>query len=143
MSSPSGVQAVMLNSTLECLHGEHVTYPHQRVYFTCITTGTIIQEWFSSENITGVDDRIQLHEGRRSGRRQAANVTIVSVTANELGETIIVSRLTLKVSTQYPVATVSCGNNGHGMRDSITFNIIGMLSYHDPCRINVYSGTSE
>ena len=97
------------------------------MYFTCITIGANIQEWYSPEYITGVDDRIQLHEGRHSGSGRAANATIINVTTNEVEEKIIVSRLTLMASTQYPIATVSCGNNGQGMRDNITFNITGTL----------------
>ena len=130
MFSLTDVQAAMLNSSLEHLHNEYVAYPRQRVRFTCTTTGADIQEWFSAEYIfNGVNDRIQLHESRRSGSGQAANATIISVTTNDLGEKVIVSRLTLKVSTQYPVATVSCRNNGHGMRDNITFNITGILRW--------------
>ena len=113
----------MLNSTLERLHGEYVVYPQQRVYFTCTTMGSNIQEWYSTEYITGIDDRIQLHEGRHNGRGRAANASVINVTVNELGEKVIVSQLSLIASTQYPVATVSCGNNGHGMRDNITFSM--------------------
>ena len=113
---------MILNSTLEILHDEHVAYPQQRVNFTCTTTGSNIQEWYSNEYVTGIDDRIQLHEGRRSGNGRAANATIISVTTNEVGETVIVSRLTLIASTQFPVSMVSCGNNGQGMRDNITFS---------------------
>ena len=97
------------------------------VNFTCTTIGSNIQEWYSSEYIRGVDDRIQLHEGRHSGRGRAANAMIINVVTNDAGEKVIVSQLTLIVSTQFPVSTVTCGNNGHGMRESITFNIMGML----------------
>ena len=118
----SVTQVVILNSTLEHFHDEYIAYPQQRVYFTCTTTGTNIQELYSSEYITGIDDRIQLHEGRHSGRGRAANATIISVTTNELGEKVIISQLSLIASTQYPVATVSCGNNGHGTSESIEFS---------------------
>ena len=89
-----------------------------------MTISSDIQEWYSSEYIMGIDDRIQLHEGRHSGRGRAANATIVSVSTNDLGEKVIVSRLSLVASTQYSVSTVSCGNNGQGMRENITFNIM-------------------
>ena len=120
-----GIQTLNLTTTLENVHDRYLAYPLQRVYFTCTTIGTNIQEWYSSEYIRGVDDRIQLHEGRRSGRGRAANATIVSVTTNGAGEKVIVSQLTLVASTQYSVATVSCGNNGHGVKDNITFNVTG------------------
>ena len=119
---PSVIQVVILNSTLEHLRDELVVYPQQTVYFTCKTIGSNIQEWYSVEYISGVDDRIQLHKGRRSGRGRAANATIISVTTNKLGEKVITSRLSLIASTQYPVATVSCGNNGQGTRETITFS---------------------
>ena len=111
-----------MNTTLERLYDEYVTYPQERVYFTCTTTGTNIQEWYSSEYITGVDDRIQLHEGRHSGRGRAANAMIISVSTNELGEKVITSQLSLVALTQYPVATVSCGNDGYGTRENIEFS---------------------
>ena len=122
MFSPLAIQDVMLNSTLERLRGEYVAYPQQRVNFTCMTTGSNIQEWYSPEYITGNDDRIQLHEYRRNGSGRAANATIISVVTNEAGENVIISQLFLIVSTEYKVATVSCGNNGQRMRDNITFS---------------------
>ena len=94
-----------------------------------MTTGSNIQEWYSDAYITGIDDRIQLHKGRRSGRGRAANATIIDITTNEAGEKVIVSQLTLIASIQYPVSTISCGNNGHGMRDNITFNITGTCMF--------------
>ena len=122
---PLGTQILNVTTTLEYVNDRYLAYPLQRVNFTCTTIGTNIQEWYSSEYIRGVDDRVQLHEGRRSGRGRAANATIIGVTTNGAREKVIVSRLSLIVSTQYPVATVSCGNNGHGVRDNITFNITG------------------
>ena len=87
-----------------------------------MTTGSNIQEWYSPEYITGIDDRIQLHEGRLSGSGRAANATVISIATNELGEKVIVSLLSIIASTLLPLSTVSCGNNGHGMRDNVTFS---------------------
>ena len=95
-----------------------------------MTTGYSIQEWYSDEYITGDDDRIQLHEGRRNGTGRAANAMIIGVYSNELGERVVVSRLSIVVSSPYPVSTVSCGNNGRGMRVNITFNMTGMSYTH-------------
>ena len=122
-----GIQAVNLSTILEVVNDIHLAYPQQRVYFTCTTTGADIQEWYSVEYISGTDDRIQLHENRRTGRGRAANATVISIAINELGEKVIMSRLSLIASTQYPVSTVSCGNNGQYMRDNITFNTTGIL----------------
>ena len=124
---PLGTQTLNLTTTLENVNERYLAYPLQRVYFICTTIGSNIQEWHSSEYITGIDDRIQLHEGRRSGRGRAVNAMIISITTNSAGETVIVSQLILTVSTQYPVVTISCGNDRHGMREDITFNITGML----------------
>ena len=123
----SGIQLVKLNTTLESVADGYLAYPQQRVYFTCITTGSNIQEWYSVDYITGIDDHIQLHEGRRTGSGRAANAMIINITTDEAGERIIVSQLSLIASTQFPVSTVSCGNNGQGMRNNITFNITGRL----------------
>ena len=81
-------------------------------------------EWFSSEYITvGVEDRIQLHQGRSSGRGQAANATIISI-GMENGTKVIVSELciTVRSTSRYLMATISCRNNGLGMIENITFS---------------------
>ena len=90
------------------------------MYFTCTTIGS------------NTNNRIQLHENQCSGRGRAANAIIIDITANEIGEIVILSQLSLIVSTQYPVVSVSCGNNGHGMRESnsIIFNIAGTIKYY-------------
>ena len=88
------------------------------VTFTCSNT----QEWYSDAYITGIDDHIQLHEGRRSGTGRAASATIISfMTENE--SKVIVSELCM-YSTQYlmHMPIVSCSNNGLGMRKNITFD---------------------
>ena len=104
----------MLNSDL-------ITYPSLKITFTCTTRGANIQEWFSNEYITGIDDRIQLHEGRFTGSGRAANATIISV-RTENGTKVIVSELCIKTSSQYLMPTVSCGSNVLGMRENITFS---------------------
>ena len=116
------LQPVVLNSTLERIGDKYIVYPLQVVVFTCKTTSANIQEWFSDEYISGVDDRIQLHGTRHSGRGRAANATIINIATNELGERVIVSQLTLIASMQFSHSTVSCGNNGQGMRENITFS---------------------
>ena len=110
-------ESVSLTSTLNF---DHIAYPLEKITFTCTTRGSNILEWYSDAYITGIDDRIQLHEGRRSGSGRAANASIVSV-MNENGLKVIVSELCVITSTQYLMPTVSCGNNGLGMRKNITF----------------------
>ena len=110
-------ESVMLTSTL---NSDRITYPSIKITFTCTTRGSNIQEWYSSEYIRGVDDRIQLHEGRHSGRGRAANATIISI-GIENGTKVIVSELCIVTSSEYLMPTVSCGNNGLGMRKNISF----------------------
>ena len=110
-------KGVMLTSTL---NSTHITYPSMKITFTCTTRSSNIQEWYSSEYITSIDDRIQLHEGRRSGIGRAANATIISI-GMENGSKVIVSELCIIVSSQFLMSTVSCGNNGIGMRKNISF----------------------
>ena len=43
---------------------------------------------------------------------------LFDITATEIGETFIISQLSLIVSTQYTMATVTCGNNGHKMTEN-------------------------
>ena len=118
-----------MTTTLDNVNDRYLAHPQQIVNFTCTTIGSNIQEWYSSEYILGIDDRIQLHEGRHSGRGRAANAMITNATTNDAGEKVIISQLTLIASTQFPVSTVTCGNNGQGMRENITFNISGMFMH--------------
>ena len=108
---------VTLTSTLD---SDGIAYPSTKITFTCTTRGSNIQEWYSKEYISGVDDRIQLHEGRRMGTGQAANATIISI-GMENGTIVIVSELCIITSSQYLMPTISCGNNGIGMRKNISF----------------------
>ena len=110
-------ESILLTSTLSF---DRIAYPSEKITFTCTTRGSNILEWYSDAYITGIDDCIQLHEGRRSGRRRAANASIVS-TITENGLKVIVSELCVLTSTQYLMPTVSCGNSGFGMRKNITF----------------------
>ena len=66
--------------------------------FTCTTRGSNIQEWYSEAYITGIDDRIQLHEGRHTGSGRAANATIISI-GMENGTKVIVSELCITDET--------------------------------------------
>ena len=110
-------ESVSLTSTLNF---DLIAYPIEKITFTCTTRGSNILEWYSDTYITGIDNRIQLHEGRRSGRGRAANASIISITT-ENGSKVIVSELCILTSAQYLMPTVSCGNNGFGMRKNITF----------------------
>ena len=112
-------QRIMLTSTLS---PDRIAYPLEKVNFTCTTRGAEIQEWYSDEYITSeVDNRIQLHEGRHTGRGRAANATIISI-ETENGMKVIVSELCIITSSEYLMPTVSCGNNGLGMRENLTFS---------------------
>ena len=107
----------MLTTTLT---SKHITYPSMKITFTCTTRGSNIQEWYSEAYITGIDDRIQLHEGRYTGSGRAANATIISI-GIENGTKVIVSELYIITSSQFLMPTVSCGNNESGMRKNISF----------------------
>ena len=112
-------EGIRLTSTL---NADRVAHPLERITFTCMTIGTSIQEWYSDAYITGDDDRIQLHEGRRNGTGRAASAMIVSISSDENGSKVIISELYIIVSAQYQMPTVSCGNNGQGMRENIPFS---------------------
>ena len=123
------LDSVTLTSTL---NSDDTVYPSMKITFTCTTRGTNIQEWYSEAYISGVDDRIQLHQGRHTGSGRAANATIIS-TGMENGTIVIVSELCIITSSQYLMPTVSCGNNGFGMRKNISFG-----EYNYPIKIHTY-----
>ena len=119
----SALQNVTLTSTLtEGL----IAYGEQEVIFMCVTRFSNILQWSSMEYIGGDGYNIQIYNGTLGTdvRRGNAHATLVRAEI-ENGVLVLVSELRIRVSTQYPTATIQCNNNGHGARESIIFNSIG------------------
>lgn len=122
-----GQQEIALNSTL--IH-ESLALPGQRVVFTCIARNATILEWQSDEYIGRGGDNIQIYNvGDRVNVTSFINentyATRDSVTV-ENGVTVIVSRLFIIALEQFPLSSITCGINGHGLRQTISFNTTGM-----------------
>ena len=94
--------------------------------FTCEVKNFTILEWRSNDYIES--DSIPIYS---SGPidfvpSEAANATRVNVTV-EGGITVIVSQLFIVVKEEFPMSSVTCSADGNGPRQTIFFNITGML----------------
>ena len=101
-----------------------VVYGEEEVIFTCTTRFSNILQWSSREYIGGDGYNIQIYNGTLGTdvRRGSTHATLVRAEI-ENGVLVLVSELRIRVSTQYPTATIQCDNNGHGARESITFGM--------------------
>ena len=88
-------------------------------------------EWQSNEYVGTDGDDIQIYSV--GSRVNVTSVTIpttyatrVSVNMENPGITVIVSQLFIKASDHFPISSVTCGINGLGPRQTITFKTIGM-----------------
>ena len=120
------LQNVTLISTL--IDG-HIAYSGQQLVFTCIARGATILQWSSNEYISSGGHNIQILNSP-SGMdvtRGSAHATLVNTTM-ENGTPVLVSELRILVSSQYPIATIKCDDNGHGSNDNITFHLAGKPS---------------
>ena len=99
-----------MNSTLSA----GVAYNNQEIFFTCLVRGSNILDWNSDEYIGQGGFPLQLlsfngsNTNVSSTSRPSTYAVRRSVTT-ENGRLVIVSDLRIIASTQYPVATVSCG----------------------------------
>ena len=117
-----------LNSTLI---GGNLSYPQQKVVFTCVTWNTTILEWRSNDYIGEGSHDIQISSaGDNNVTRSLLNpdtyATRVSVSVED-GVAVIVSQLFITATEQFPTSSVTCRINGQGPRQIISFNILGIL----------------
>ena len=126
------LQEVQLNSRGLIRGG--LALPEQRVVFTCVTRDTEILTWQSEYIGTNGHDIIQIYSTGESDNVTSPTVettyaTRVSVTEED-GVTVIVSRLFITASEQFPTSSVTCRINHDGPRQTISFNTTGMATYN-------------
>ena len=99
-----------------------------------MTRNSTILEWQSNEHIGTDGDDIQIYSV--GSRVNVTSVTIpttyatrVSVIMKNPGIAMIVSQLFITASNRFPTSSVTCGINGLGPRQTITFNTIGTSEY--------------
>ena len=120
IDSATALQNVTLTST-----SIHRVSPEQKIVFTCTTRYSDILQWSSIEYISSEGQTIEIRlnntlmKGVSKGNAcaQLTNFTVVD------GVMTMESELYITVSSQYPTATVSCDNGGHGSKKSITFGM--------------------
>ena len=118
---------VLLNSTLST---RNIAYPGQQVIFTCVTRNTDILEWRSDEHIGRDGDSLQLLSIDSAGtvksntRNPSTFAVLVSVSVDNRVR-VIVSELHIRVSSQFPVSSVTCGDSGLRTNSTIPFHISG------------------
>ena len=123
------LQHVTLNCCTCTIIHEQSPVPEQRVEFTCVTRGTHILIW-ESEYIGANDhDIIQMYgTGDRDNVTSPTVETTYATRDNvtvENGIPVIVSRLFITASEQFPNSSVTCRINHDGPRQTISFSIIG------------------
>ena len=99
-----------MNSTLS----EGVAYNNQEIFFTCLIRGSSVLEWNSAEYIGqgGFPLQVSSFTGTATNVSSTTRPSTYAVrrsVTTENGRLVIVSDLRIIASTQYPVATVSCG----------------------------------
>ena len=112
-------QNVILTSTLP---DDLIVLPEQELVFTCVARGARILQWSSDQYISNIGHNIQIRNNS-SGMdvtRGSARAILVNAT-EENGMPVLVSELRITTSTQHPVATIQCDDNGNGSKDNITF----------------------
>ena len=101
--------------------------PGQVVIFTCETRDTTLMVWRSEQYIGGGGDQIEilsLGESTDQTRPGGTVATRVGVN-NDNGITVIVSKLYIVASAQFPFSSVTCSINGQGPSQTINFNVTG------------------
>ena len=122
---------VYLNSTLYSNSG-NFALSGQRVMFVCVTWNTSILEWHSNEYINryGVDIQIYNVGSRNNVSSRTIPTTYATRVSSSVedGVTVIVSRLFITASEQYPNSSVTCRRYGQGSNKTISFEVtvIGM-----------------
>ena len=101
--------------------------------FTCVTRNTTLLEWQSTDYVgTGGND-IQISSvGDRDNVTSLTNPNTYATrdsVAEENGVTVIVSRLFITASEQFPTSSVTCRIDGLGPQAIIYFNTTG-IEFH-------------
>ena len=109
----------------------------------CIARNATILEWQSDEYIGREGDNIQIYNvGDRDNVTSFINDNTYATRDNvtmENGAIVIVSRLFITASEQFPSSSITCRINGHGVGQTILFNTTGTYMYIEklkPCIIS-------
>ena len=99
-----------LSSTLS----EGIAYDNQEVFFTCLVRGSYILDWNSAEYIGQGGFPLQLlsfngTDTNVSSTTRPSTYAVRRSVTTENDRPVIESDLRIIASTEYPVATVTCG----------------------------------
>ena len=126
---PASAVTLLSNTLLN----QRFAITQHRVNFTCTTRGSDILEWLSDEYIGPGGDRLQILSGSsRNSATSNSNPDTIATRINvtiENEEVVIVSMLSIIVSAQYSMATITCSNSDRGIKQNITFEIFGTYFY--------------
>ena len=122
-------QEVILNSTLR--DGRYAR-PKQMVVFTCEARNTTLMVWRSAEYIGGGGDQIEILSGGVASDETRLGGTVATRvnTSSDNGITVIVSKLYIIASEEFPSSSVTCAINGRGSSQTINFTTTGMRHVH-------------
>ena len=124
-----------LNSTLHLtVYGAPIAYVNEMVIFTCVVRGSNSMAWTSDEYIGIGGQRLEISTAEAVGTRYSAAAVGNSQTVAELVsariDEIIVTKLHIRIRSNYQTASVQCHNINAGTMNSTTFLLAGTFISH-------------
>ena len=122
-----------LNSTLHLtVYGAPIAYVDEMVTFTCVVRGSNSMAWTSEEYIGTGGQRLELSAAEPVGTRYPAvrnSQTVAELVSARIDE-IIVTKLHIRIRSNYQTASVQCHNINAGTMNSTTFLLAGTFISH-------------
>ena len=118
-----------LNSTLHStFYDVQVAYVDEMVTFTCVIKGSNSMAWTSDEYI-GVRDSLEISTSDSAGHTITAltNDQTVAMLVAATRDEVIISKLRIRIKSDYPVASVQCVNANRNTMTSISFRLAGII----------------
>lgn len=124
-----------LNSTLHLtVYGAPIAYVNEMVIFTCVVRGSASMAWTSDEYIGTGGQELALLAAEPVGIRLSAvgnSQTVAElVSARLYNEIIIVTKLHIRIRSNFQTASVQCRNINAGTMNSTTFLLAGTFISH-------------
>lgn len=107
--------------------GEFVAFSNENITFTCKVSGSNALEWSSDQYIGTGGHRLEFIAADTEGNTLNSGET-VAILDRVILDTVIVSRLFIRIQSTIPSASVRCQDGGTGAMTSITFRLAGMCT---------------
>ena len=120
--------SVELTSSLHPMSGsrDQRVCPGDMIVFTCITRGSTIQDWNSTQYIQG-SGIIEFTVTDIPGFLRSSDTTIATLISTSTDDNIIVSTLRIRAESDMTHPSVTCTNRNNGRSKTLSFQYLGML----------------